>query len=147
MEQHDNDTSLFGLSIDETTKDHLRKICSWTMIIVVAAVISYIVAIIKAFMPKAQAIQGEGFGVSVSTGQNLGSAIFGIIIGLLINYFLYQFATLTKKGVNGMSQTDLNAGFYNLKIYFVIISIIVIIVLAIVLLAFLAIGAGASVVK
>ena len=145
MEQQDTSNSLFDLSIDETAKDHLRRICSWTMIIVITAVIGYVVAIIKAFMPKAQVIQSEGFGVSVGAGQNLGSVIFGIIIGLLINYFLYQFANLTKKGVNGMSQTDLNTGFYNLKIYFVIISIMVIIALAIVLLAFLAIGANASV--
>jgi small-conductance mechanosensitive channel len=145
MEQQDASSSLFDLSIDETAKDHLRRICSWTMVIVITAVIGYVVAIIKAFMPKAQVIQSEGFGVSVGAGQNLGSVIFGIIIGLLINYFLYQFANLTKKGVNGMSQTDLNAGFYNLKIYFVIISIMVIIALAIVLLAFLAIGANARV--
>ena len=145
MEQQDTNNSLFDLSIDETAKDNLRRICSWTMVIVITAVIGYVVAITKALMPKAQVIQSEGFGVSVGAGQNLGSVIFGIIIGLLINYFLYQFANLTKKGVNGMSQTDLNAGFYNLKIYFVIISIMVIIALAIVLLAFLAIGANASV--
>jgi small-conductance mechanosensitive channel len=145
MEQQDASSSLFDLSIDETAKDHLRRICSWTMVIVITAVIGYVVAIIKALMPKTQVIQSEGFGVSVGAGQNLGSVIFGIIIGLLINYFLYQFANLTKKGVNGMSQTDLNAGFYNLKIYFVIISIMVIIALAIVLLAFLAIGANARI--
>ena len=145
MEQQDTSNSLFDLSIDETAKDHLRRICSWTMVIVITAVIGYVIAIIKALMPKAQVIQSEGFGVSVGAGQNLGSVIFGIIIGLLINYFLYQFANLTKKGVNGMSQTDLNTGFYNLKIYFVIISIMVIIALAIVLLAFLAIGANARV--
>jgi len=74
----------------------------------------------------------------------IGSVIFGIIIGLLINYYLYQFANLTKKGVNGMSQTDLNAGFYNLKIYFVIISVLVIIVLAFVLLFLLTVGANAA---
>jgi len=145
MEQQDTSNSLFDLSIDETAKDHLRRICSWTMVIVITAVIGYVVAIIKALLPKAQVIQSEGFGVSVGAGQNLGSVIFGIIIGLLINYFLYQFANLTKRGVNGMSQTDLNTGFYNLKIYFVIISIMVIIALAIVLLAFLAIGANARV--
>ena len=145
MEQQDSSNSLFDLSIDETSKDHLRRICSWTMVIVITAVIGYVVAIIKALMPRTQVIQREGFGVSVRGGQNLGSVILGIVIGLLINYFLYQFANLTKKGVNGMSQPDLNAGFYNLKIYFVIISIIVIIVLAIALLAFLAIGANASV--
>src|SRR5215831_4179458 len=117
MEQN-TENSLFELSIDETAKDHLRKICSWTMIIVITAVIGYVVAIIKAIMPKTQVVQTEGFGVSVSTGQGIGSVIFGIIIGLLINYFLYRFANLTKKGVDGMSQADINAGFYNLKIYF-----------------------------
>ncbi len=144
MEQ-DTENSLFDVSIDETAKEHLRRICSWTMIIVITAVIGYAVAIIKALMPKTQVIQSEGFGVSVSAGQNLGSVIFGIIIGLLINYFLYQFANLTKKGVNGMSQTDLNAGFYNLKIYFVIISVLVIIALAFVLLLLVAVGANATV--
>jgi len=143
MEQN-TDNSLFDLSIDETAKDHLRRICSWTLIIVITAVIGYVVAIIKAFMPKTQVVQSEGFGVSLSTGQGIGSVIFGIIIGLLINYFLYQFANLTKKGVNGMSQTDLNAGFYNLKIYFVIISVLVIIVLAFVLLFLLTVGANAA---
>ena len=143
MEQ-DAENSLFDLSIDETAKDHLRKICSWTMIIVIVAVIGYVVAIIKALMPKAQLVQSEGFGVSVSAGQGVGSVIFGVIIGLLINYFLYQFSNLTKKGVNGMSQTDLNAGFYNLKIYFVIISVLVIIALAFVLLFFVAVGANAA---
>jgi small-conductance mechanosensitive channel len=144
MEQQDTHHSLFDLSIDETAKDHLRKICSWTMIIVIIAVIGYVVAIIKALMPKTQAIQSEGFGVSVSTGQNLGSVIFGIIIGLLINYFLYQFSKLTKKGVDGMSQTDLDAGFYNLKIYFVIISVLVIIILAFLLLFLVTVGANAA---
>jgi hypothetical protein len=115
------------------------------MIIVITAVIGYVFALIRAFLPKTQVVQSEGFGVSVSAGQGLGSVIFGIVIGLLVNYFLYQFASLTKKGVNGMSQTDINAGFYNLKIYFIVISVIVIIILAIALLAVLAIGANASV--
>ena len=144
MEQ-DTENSLFDLSIDETAKDHLRRICSWTMVIVITAVIGYVIAIIKALLPKTQVIQSEGFGISVNTGQTLGSAIFGIIIGLLLNYFLYQFANLTKKGVNVMNQTDLNTGFYNLKIYFVIISVLVIIVLAFALLVLVAIGAKAGV--
>src|ERR1043166_6955737 len=144
MEELNTENSLFDLSIDETAKDHLRRICSWAMIIVITAVIGYVFALIRAFLPKTQVVQSEGFGVSVSAGQGLGSVIFGIIIGLLVNYFLYQFASLTKKGVNGMSQTDINAGFYNLKIYFIVISVIVIIILAIALLAVLAIGANAT---
>ena len=144
MEQQDADHSLFDLSIDETAKEHLKRICSWTMIIVATAVLGYVVAIIKAVMPKARIIQSEGFGVSVSTGQTVASVIFSIIIGLLINYFLYQFTKLAKKGVDGMSQTDLNAGFYNLKIYFVIISVLVIIILAFFLLFLVAVSADAS---
>src|SRR4030095_12746974 len=144
MENPDTENSLFDLSIDETAKDHLRRICSWTLVIVITAVIGYVVAIIKAFMPKTQVVQSEGFGVSVSMGQGIGSVIFGIIIGLLINYFLYQFANLTKRGVNGISQTDLNAGFYNLKIYFVIISVLVIIALAFILLFLVTVGANAT---
>jgi len=143
MEQN-TDNSLFDLSIDETAKDHLRRICSWTLVIVITAVIGYVVAIVKAFTPKTQVVQSEGFGASLNTGQGIGSVIFGIIIGLLVNYFLYQFANLTKKGINGMSQTDLNAGFYNLKIYFVIISVLVIIILAFFLLFLVAVSADAS---
>jgi phosphoglycerol transferase MdoB-like AlkP superfamily enzyme len=108
-------------------------------------VIGYAVAIMKTLMPKTPAMQSEGFGVSVSRGENLGSVIFGIVLGLLINYFLYKFANLTRKGVNGPSQSDLNAGFYNLKIYFVIISVLVIIGLAFLLLFLVAIGANATV--
>ena len=87
----------------------------------------------------------KGLEFLLAREQNLGSVIFGIVIGLLINYFLYKFANLTRKGVNGMSQTDLNAGFYNLKIYFVIISVLVIIGLAFLLLFLVAIGANATV--
>jgi hypothetical protein len=68
MEQN-TDNSLFDLSIDETAKDHLRRICSWTMVIVITAVIGYVVAIIKALMPKAQVIQSEGFGVLLAQGK------------------------------------------------------------------------------
>jgi hypothetical protein len=96
MEQN-TDNSLFDLSIDETAKDHLRRICSWTLVIVITAVIGYVVAIIKAFMPKTQVVQSEGFGVSLSTGQGIGSVIFGIIVGLLINYFLYNLQILPKR--------------------------------------------------
>src|SRR4051794_14135963 len=101
----DTENSLFHLSVDETAKEHLRRICWWTMTVVVTAMLGYVVAAIKAVMPKAVDIPSEGFGVSITTGQNLGSVICGIVIGLLINYFLYKFASLTKKGVNGMSQT------------------------------------------
>jgi len=143
MEQTNNETSLFDLSIDEAAKNHLKNISSWVMVIVISAVIGYILAILKALQSRPHVVDSEGFGVSAKTGPNLGGVIFGIIIGLLINFFLFQFANLARKGVNRMSQSDLNAGFYNLKIYFVIIGVLLIIALIILLLAVLVVGLSA----
>jgi hypothetical protein len=145
MEQHDPESSLFDLSINETAKDHLKKIASWALVIVICAVVGYILNIIKVAQPHRSISQSEGFGVTVTTGPGIGGVILGILIGLLINYFLFQFANLTKKGVNGMSQPDLNAGFYNLRIYFMIVGILVIIAVIIFFLAILVVGSGTPV--
>lgn len=145
MEQNQNyqENSLFDLSIDETAKDHLRSLAKWSMVIVVCAVIGYVLAIIKALQAKPHAVQSEGFGTSFTTGGSLGGAIFGIVIGLLVNYFLFQFANHTKRGINGMSQADLDTGFYNLKIYFAIIGVLFIVVLVIAFLVILVFGLSA----
>ena len=145
MEQNQDyqDNSLFDLSFDETAKNHLRSMATWSMVIVISAVIGYVVAILKALQTKPQTVQSEGFGVSMAAGGGLGGVIFGIVIGLVINYFLFQFANLTKRGVNGMSQPDLNAGFYNLKIYFAIIGVCFIVVLVIAFLVVLVFSLGA----
>jgi uncharacterized protein DUF5362 len=145
MEENQNyqDNSLFDLSIDETAKNHLRSLATWGMVIVISAVIGYVLAIIKALQTKPQGIQSEGFGSSFTAGGNLGGAIFGIVIGLLVNYFLFQFANHTKRGINGMSQADLDSGFYNLKIYFAIIGVLLIIVLVIAFLVILVLGLSA----
>src|SRR5215469_8581278 len=144
MEQTNQESSLFDLSINETAKDHLKRIASWSLIIVVCAVIGYVVAIIKALQPASRIVQKEGFGMDMVGGTSLGGTIFGIVIGLVINYFLFQFANLTRKGVNGLNQGELNAGFYNLKIYFIIIGILIIIGLVILLLLVL-IGVNAGI--
>jgi len=145
MEQNQNyeDNSLFSLSIDETAKNHLRSLATWSMVIVISALIGYVLTIIKALQTKPQVVQSEGFGTSFATGGGLGGAIFGIVIGLLVNYFLFQFANHTKRGINGMNQADLDSGFYNLKIYFAIIGVLFIIVLVIAFLVILVFGLSA----
>ena len=145
MENLDQESSLFELSINETAKDHLKRIASWAIVIVICAVLGYILNIIKAFQPQRSFSESEGFGVTVARGSNIGGVIVGILIGLLVNYFLFQFANFTKKGVNGMSQPDLNAGFNSLRIYFMIVGILVIIALIIFFLAMLVVGSGTAV--
>lgn len=134
MEETNQESSLFDFSVNETAKDHLRRIANWAMVIVVCAVMSYVIEIIEALRPASPIVRREGFGMDMVGGSNLGGTIIGIIIGLVINYFLFQFANLTRKGVNGLNQGELNAGFYNLKIYFTLAGILVIIVLIIALL-------------
>jgi uncharacterized membrane protein YjgN (DUF898 family) len=141
MEQTPNtDSPLFDLSITESCKDHLRKIASWSLIIVICAVIGYIITLFKAFQPRTLRTGLEGFSVQETTGTGIGSAILAIVVGLLVNYFLFQFSNKIKKGIGGMSRTDLNAGFYNLKMYFIIVGVLIIIMFVLALLVILAFG-------
>ena len=137
MEQ-ENQAHLFtDLGVDHTAKQHILSIASWAMTIVVVTVIGYVLNIVELFSgPTAAVTRSEGFDIGVTlTGSNTTSSVVGILIGLLINFFLYRFASLARTGVTGLNQTALNRSFNNLKIYFTILSVIVIIVFVIVLMA------------
>ena len=134
MEQNNQESTLFDLSINETAKDHLRKTATWAIVIVITALISYVLSIVNALQVKHQVVEYEGFPTSVAKGPTLAGAIVGIVIGLVINYFLFQFANLTKKGVNEMNQSELNQCLSHLKIYFAIVGILVILALVFALL-------------
>jgi small-conductance mechanosensitive channel len=140
-QQTNNESDLFSFRIDERAKETLRSIASWAIIIVITTVIGYVIGLIAALKPKPETVLfREGFGGSAADSHTtLGSVIFSMIIGLVITWFLYQFGVLTKRGVDKLSQNDLNRGFASLKIYFMIIGILIIIGFAFVLLAVLAI--------
>lgn len=136
--QEENQTHLFSdLEFDHTAKQHIRTIASWAMIVVVVAVIGYILALVDLFSGKEAPVQqseGFGFGVSLS-GSDTTSSIVMILVGLLINFFLYRFANQARNGLDGLNQIQLNSSFNSLKTYFMIMSIILIIVFLLVLLA------------
>lgn len=139
--QEDNQTHLFTeLGFDHTAKQHILAIASWAMVVVVVAVIGYVLNIVQLFIGTEEAVpRSEGFDMADAlTGNNTASAVIGIIIGLLINFFLYRFASMARNGINGLNQDQLNKSFNNLKMYFVIMSVILIVVFAGVL--FVAIG-------
>jgi hypothetical protein len=140
MEQTNQDTSLFDLKIDETSKDLLRKIATWAMVVVVTSLIGYVAQIIQVAIAKNQTVEYEGFKFSERSKSNIGSTVFSIVVGLLLTYFLYQFASLSKKGVDAVSQPDLNKSFANLKYYFMVTGILIIIGFTIGLLVMLVFG-------
>ena|SRR5689334_18233330 len=124
----DNTNSdLFGdLSFDHTAKQYIRSMATWAIVIVVVALISYAISLISVLTaPSIVTPKTEGFDFSFTVkSENIGTSVFLILVGLLINYFLYRFATLARTGLNGLNQSALNKSFNNLKVYFIIISII-----------------------
>lgn len=145
MEQDNRSSNLFNeMSIDAMGKQYIRSLASWAMVIVVVAVISYVLNILELFKSKPVSYSSaEGFGgFSQTIGQSNGfSVFFGIAIGVLINFFLYRFATLAKAGIEGHDQQKLNSSFNNLKAYFMACSIILIIIFVFCLLVFAVLGA------
>ncbi|HEX7845168.1 MAG TPA: hypothetical protein VF476_05150 [Chitinophagaceae bacterium] len=140
MQEQDN--NLFSdLSIDESAKKNIAGIASWAMIIVIVAVIGYVIEVISLFTAGSSPVdQSEGFGAYLRVGsEGAGSKIFAIVIGVVLNYFLYRFAVLAKKGLATNGMDDVSDSFRNLKIYFAIYSILVIIVSLLILLAIVAV--------
>lgn len=146
MEQENQSSDLFGdLRIDPMAKQYLRSMASWSMVIVTVAVIGYVLSIIDLFREKRPASfsRAEGFDMGVaerSGGSEIFTTLFSVAIGLLINYFLYRFARQVKTGVEGLSQSELNSSFSNLKAYFMACSIILIIVFVMALLVAMVLG-------
>ncbi len=138
--QQQNQDHLFGeLSFDATAKQHIRSMASWAMTVVTVAVIGYIISLVDLFMYREVAVstRSEGFDFSFGlTGSNMITSIIAVLVGLLINYFLFRFASQAKSGLDGLNQAQLNSSFNNLKTYFMIISVFLIIVFVLVLLVF-----------
>lgn len=143
--QDENQVHLFNdLEFDTNAKQHINSIASWAMVIVVTAVISYLINILQLFSKPEAVVRSEGFEFSAGiSGTNTFSSVIGIIIGLLINYFLYRFASLARVGVNSLDQGSLSKSFSSLKSYFVITTVILIIVFVIILLSVIVVSMSA----
>ena len=141
MEQQNSDLFSDEIKIDETGKNHILGLASWAMLIVIVSVLGYVLDLLDAFTGRNEAaVQSEGFGVYFKTGGNsIGGAILSLLIGLLINFFLFRFAKQSRSGITALNQDELNRSFRNLKIYFIIGSILMIIVSLIVLIGVFAI--------
>jgi hypothetical protein len=143
--QQEGQSQLFSdLDMDPVAKIHIRSLASWAMVIVVVAVIRYAISILRIFMVKEEkAVQLEGFDLSITMGASgPAGSIITILIGLLINYFLFRFASQARTAIDGLNQQQLNSSFNNLKVYFMATSIIMIIAFALILLSVFIISSG-----
>ena len=118
--------NLFQLSIDNETSEELRRCTYWARIVAVAAFISAPLSIIFAFInPEYESQRMPMIMVTIMM----------VVISIVINVFLYRFATKTTAAVNHMNQQDFAEGIAGLQTYFKITGILLIIVLSIIVLA------------
>ena len=118
--------NLFQLSIDNETSEELRRCSYWARIVAIAAFISAALSMIFAFISPEYESQ-RMLMITVT--------IMMVVISIVVNVFLYRFATKTTAGINNMNQQDFAEGIAGLQTYFKITGIILIIVLSMIVLA------------
>jgi hypothetical protein len=136
MEDQHQPDNIFNVSIDLEAKEHLRMAALWAKIIAVIAFISAGVSLLSSFLGNKSGVQ--------MIGSFFGSLV-GVTISVIVNIFLYRFASKTIQGLVGNNQQEFSAGIDNLRNYFKIIGIILIIALSLIALLFIFLIIGTSV--
>jgi len=140
MEQ-DQNTSLFGLSIDPTSKGHLSEAARWAKFLAILGFILCILIVILGLfagsifeMYSSNRYEGFDRDVKVNTrGLGVMFSIVYILLALLYFFpclFLFNFASRMKAALVSNDQDILNSSFQNLKKTFRYVGILMIIVLS-----------------
>jgi len=155
MEQN-QDTSLFGLGIDPTSKTHLSEAARWAKFLAIVGMAMCVIMVIfgiiaSTVVSNATKEMESSFGYqrSMDTGV-LGMTMMVTYILIAILYFFpclftLRFANHMQNALNANDQDSLNESFKNLKVTFRYMGILTIIFLALFLLAFLVGGFGAMI--
>ena len=148
MEQN-QDTSIFGLGIDSSSKVHLSEAARWARFLaIVGFVMCGLIVLLGVFAGSIFSSFSGRFGNDFggASGMGMGSGLGGMlaviyIIGALLYFFpclfLFRFANLMKAAIATDEQENLNKSFQNLKIMFRYVGILTIIVLTLYLIGIL----------
>ena len=130
MEQQNQnqDSGLFGLSIDTTGRQHLIEAAKWARFL---AIIGFVfIALFAVFAIAGGSYIAKIFnrtnqfnevGGGFTTGMTIGIIIYYLCIALLVFFaylFLYRFAVNMRMALHGNNQELLNRSFQNLKILY-----------------------------
>jgi hypothetical protein len=153
MEEVQNQSQLFSLTIDPVIKSHLSETARWgKFLAILGFILCGLVVIIGIFFGSIFSMLASRSEVSYNSPVNSGSfgammAIVYVIIAVIYFFpclFLYRFSTKMKTALNGNEQTDLTLAFQNLKSLFRYIGVITVIILAMYLIAIIFILLGAA---
>lgn len=138
MENNNNqEGSVFGLLIEGEARQLLQTAAYWARIVAIAGFVSAGVALLSTIM-----VSSGGGGMALV--GNLFAVIIAQVIFVVLNLFLYRFATNTLESFSNRSQVQFNEGTGNLKTYFKLMAILIIIFLVLVFIVFLAFAMGAA---
>lgn len=146
MQQDTNQGDIFSeLSFDGIARQYLRSIAGWAMTIVILTVAGYLISVLTLLAGPVKTSGPGNLDAELGfTGSGTVYSVGSIIVGLVINFFLYRFARLVRTGFEGLSQEQVNNSFSNLKIYFTLKSIIGIIVCIIAVVVIIVLGTTIS---
>ncbi|HKZ67191.1 MAG TPA: DUF5362 family protein [Chitinophagaceae bacterium] len=147
MEQN-QDSSLFGINVDQTAKSHLAEAAKWAKFLSIIGFISCgFLVLIGIFFGSFMSMFSSQYGNNPYSELPTSSPEFGaamavvyIIIALIYFFpclFLFRFATKMKAALASNDQEVLNTSFQNLKASFRYVGIITIVMLAFWVLAFI----------
>ncbi len=149
MEQN-QDTTLFGINVDQSGKSHLADAAKWAKFLAVFGfIICGLIVLVGIFFGSFFSMLTSQYGGDSSfndmggasgLGSVMGSAMAVVYILMALIYFfpclyLFRFATKIKNALASNDQSVLNASFQNLKAAFRFVGILTIIGMAFWLLA------------
>ncbi|MDF2190166.1 hypothetical protein [Paraflavitalea sp. CAU 1676] len=139
MDNHTNQESgLFNLSIEGASRNLLQTAATWARIVAIIGFISAGISLMSSILAPSQLGAGAKWAGVFINGLFL-------LIFVVINYFLYRFATHTLASLSNMNQVQFNEGINSLRLYFKLIGILIIIIMALVFILILFAGLGAAV--
>jgi hypothetical protein len=145
--EQNQETSLFGFGIDQSSRSHLSEAAKWAKFLaIVGFVMCGLIVVIAIFAGSFLALMSnsfnDGYGSSTRFSGGMGAFITIFYIGIAILFFLpylflFRFATRMKAALNTNDQLTLNTSFQNLKIMFRYVGILTIVMLSFYALAIL----------
>jgi hypothetical protein len=128
--------SLFNLSIDPVTKEHLSETARWARFLAIVGFIFLglmIIGGIAVVSYMANTVDSYNTGINMFAGVGVGMIFFYLLVAAIWFFpllFLFRFATRMKAALEGNDQQALNTSLQNLKVCFRYVGVVTIVGLA-----------------
>ena len=141
--EQNQETSLFGFGIDQSSRAHLAEAAKWAKFLaIVGFVMCGLIIVLSFFIGALFSTSMSRYGDSAAFGKGFGIIMTIVYLSFGVLYFfpclfLFRFANNMIVALNSNEQITLNRSFQNLKIMFRYVGILTIIVLALYIIAFI----------